>query len=260
VEIDPPFVPSGETILVRAVGAASGTVEVAGRSIPMLADTTGAWAVVGVGLYTGHGARTISVTAEDAQGAAMGTVAARYTVVAPDRPVDYLTTTEETAAILTPEAGATEARMRAEQFASYDPTPAWRTAFRHPVLSYVVTTEFGSGRSINGGPIGDFHSGQDLAADAGVEVTASAPGRVSWVGAMPIRGNTVIVDHGGGVKTGYHHLQDTSVVVGQVVAAGTLLGHLGSTGFSTGPHLHWELTIFGVNVDPETWATRGFPR
>jgi murein DD-endopeptidase MepM/ murein hydrolase activator NlpD len=77
---------------------------------------------------------------------------------------------------------------------------------------------------------------------------------------MPIRGNSVIVDHGGGVKTGYHHLLDTSVVVGQQVEAGALLGHVGSTGFSTGPHLHWELTIFGVNVDPETWTTRVFPR
>jgi len=260
VLVDPPFVPSGDTIIVRATGAASGMVEAAGRSIPMLADATGTWAVVGVGLYTERGAHTLRVTAQDAQGAAMGTVSARYTVVDPQRPADYLTTTEETAAILTPEAAATESRMRAEQFASYDPTPAWRTAFRHPVLNFVVTTEFGSGRSINGGPIGDFHSGQDLAADAGVEVTASAPGRVSWVGAMPIRGNTVIVDHGGGVKTGYHHLQDTSVLVGQVVAAGALLGHLGSTGFSTGPHLHWELTIFGVNVDPETWTARSFPR
>ncbi|MEI7926096.1 MAG: M23 family metallopeptidase, partial [Chloroflexota bacterium] len=261
VRLDPPFVGQGETVLVRANGAAGGTVtNAAGGKVPLLPSATGAWAVLGVGLYTPLGNATITVTGTDEAGASLGSVTARYTVVDPARPADYLVTTEETAAILTPEAGATETRLRGEQFASFDATPRWRTAFRHPVLGFEVSTQFGSGRSINGGPIGDFHSGEDLAVDEGVNVTAAAPGRVSWVGAMPIRGNSVIVDHGGGVKTGYHHLFDAAVVVGQQVEGGALLGHVGSTGFSTGPHLHWELTIFGVNVDPETWTTRTFPR
>ena len=75
---------------------------------------------------------------------------------------------------------------------------------------------------------------------------------------MPIRGNTVILDHGAGVRTGYHHLDVTRVEVGQTIEAGVLLGMIGSTGLSTGPHLHWELTIYGVNVDPMTWTRVGF--
>jgi murein DD-endopeptidase MepM/ murein hydrolase activator NlpD len=257
---DPPFVGRGETLLVRAVGVAGGTLQAGTRAIPLIPAPAGAWAVVAVGLYTDLGPATVTLTGRDEQGRPLGQASAEITVVDPNRPADYLVVTEETASILTPEAAATETRLRAEQFATSEPAPLWRTAFRHPVLAFEVTTQFGSGRSINGGPIGDFHSGQDLAADEGTPVTAAAPGRVSWVGAMPIRGNTVIIDHGAGVKTGYHHLLDTTVTAGQPIDAGALIGHLGSTGFSTGPHLHWELTIFGVNVDPETWVTRGFPR
>ena len=258
VQLEPRSVPQGETVLVRAVGVTNGTLRAGSQTIPMQPAPAGAWAVVGVGLYASLGPTNISVTGRDASGNALGEVPARYTVVDPQRPADYLVTTEETAAILTPEAGATETRLRAEQFASFDPAPHWRTAFRHPVVGFEVSTQFGSGRSINGGPVGDFHSGEDLAVDEGTPVMAAAPGRVAWVGAMPIRGNSVIVDHGGGVKTGYHHLLDTNVVAGQAVEAGAVLGRVGSTGFSTGPHLHWELTIFGVNVDPETWTTRTF--
>jgi murein DD-endopeptidase MepM/ murein hydrolase activator NlpD len=75
---------------------------------------------------------------------------------------------------------------------------------------------------------------------------------------MPIRGNTVILDHGAGVRTGYHHLDETRVEVGQVVEAGVVIGLMGSTGLSTGPHLHWEMTIYGVNVDPMTWTRVDF--
>ncbi len=260
VQVEPPFVGRGETMLVRVTGPTSGTIRVAGRTVPLFGSATGSWAVVGVNLYADFGAATLTVTGKDAQGKDAGTATATYTVVDPKRPADYLEVTEEVGAILTPEAGAKETQLRAQQFASFDPTPRWRTSFRYPILgsAFYVSTQFGSGRSINGGPVGDFHTGEDLAADAGTPVTVAAPGRVAWVGEMPIRGNAVIVDHGGGVLTGYHHLQDYVVSAGQQIEAGTLIGHVGSTGFSTGPHLHWELTIYGVNVDPETWVNRTF--
>ncbi|MFA7248722.1 MAG: M23 family metallopeptidase [Dehalococcoidia bacterium] len=250
----------GETILVRVTGASAGTVRAGGRTLPLFPASSGAWAVVGVDLYAPLGMAGLTVTAHDPQGNITGTVTVPYTVLDPQRPADYLEVTDETAAILTPEAAAQETRLRAVQFATPDPAPRWRTAFRYPLLAFEVSTQFGSGRSINGGPVGDFHTGEDLAADEGTPVTAAAPGRVAWAGAMPIRGNSVIIDHGGGVMTGYHHLHDITVAAGQVIEGGALVGHVGTTGFSTGPHLHWELTIYGVNVDPETWVTRPFPR
>ena len=252
VTVDPPVVGRGETLMMRVTGPTSGTVRAGGLTGPLFPTTGGAWAVVGVGLYANIGAAQLTVNAPS------GSTTVSYSIVDPGRPADYLVLTEEQGSVLTPEAGAREIELRAQQFASSATLPMWRTAFRHPLLELYVTTPFGSGRSINGGPVGEFHSGQDLAADEGTPVMASAPGRVSWVGAMPIRGNSVIIDHGGGVKTGYHHLLDITVSAGQAIEAGATIGHVGSTGLSTGPHLHWELTIFGVNVDPETWAGRGF--
>jgi len=67
---------------------------------------------------------------------------------------------------------------------------------------------------------------------------------------MAIRGNAVIIDHGRGVLTGYWHLSEMYVVEGQEVSAGDTIGLVGTTGRSTGAHLHWELQINGVAVDP----------
>ena len=89
-------------------------------------------------------------------------------------------------------------------------------------------------------------------------MTAAAPGRVAWAGEMPIRGRSVILDHGAGVKTGYHHLQSVTVTVDERVEAGQSLGAAGQSGLATGPHLHWELTVWGVNVDPLSWTLKDF--
>jgi murein DD-endopeptidase MepM/ murein hydrolase activator NlpD len=80
---------------------------------------------------------------------------------------------------------------------------------------------------------------------------------VAFAGFFAQRGNSVIIDHGAGVFTGYHHLSRIDVVDGQEVVAGTVVGGIGATGLATGPHLHWELIIGGVNVDPVFWTYAG---
>jgi murein DD-endopeptidase MepM/ murein hydrolase activator NlpD len=76
---------------------------------------------------------------------------------------------------------------------------------------------------------------------------------------LELRGRTVIIDHGLGVMTGYYHLADLFVDVGENVAAGQPVGLGGSTGLSTGPHLHWDLRIMGVPVDGIRWTEEAFP-
>ena len=100
-----------------------------------------------------------------------------------------------------------------------------------------------------------FHPGTDIAADAGTPVRAAASGRVAFMGLLPSRGLSVIIDHGLGVFTGYHHLSKTDVTLGQSVMQGEAIGEIGSTGASTGPHLHWELIVGGVNVDAMLWTS-----
>lgn len=117
-----------------------------------------------------------------------------------------------------------------------------------------TSAPFGIRRAYGDGPPTSYHSGVDYAVPAGTPVYAPAPGKVVLAEALQVRGNAVIVDHGRGVMSGYWHLSQIDVVVGQTVNAGDLLGLVGSTGLSTGAHLHWELRVMGVPVDPLQWT------
>ncbi len=120
--------------------------------------------------------------------------------------------------------------------------------FRWP-LGGVLVDFFGSGRGNRFG----FHTGIDLSAPTGTFVGAAAPGTVIQAGWDGSFGLSVLVDHGGGVITRYAHLSAIDVFLGAFVDPGTLLGFVGSTGYSTGPHLHFEIIMGGVPVDPLVW-------
>ena len=101
-----------------------------------------------------------------------------------------------------------------------------------------------------------FHAGVDIAAPAGRHVPAVAPGRVFFAGSARGYGNLVVIDHADGTSTRYAHLGDVSVREGDAVEAGRALGTVGSTGRSTGPHLHFELRQAGRPVNPVAAAAR----
>jgi murein DD-endopeptidase MepM/ murein hydrolase activator NlpD len=122
-----------------------------------------------------------------------------------------------------------------------------------------ITSQFGTRRIYNGGMLDTFHSGTDFAGAPGSSILAPAAGVVLLAENLPVRGNATIIDHGWGVITGYWHQTDIYVTVGQVVTAGQVIGTVGSTGRSTGPHLHWEMWVGGVQVDPMQWVQQSFP-
>jgi murein DD-endopeptidase MepM/ murein hydrolase activator NlpD len=110
-----------------------------------------------------------------------------------------------------------------------------------------------------GAPIGDpfgprgarFHSGVDFVAPGGIGVAAAGPGYVSWAGWRAGGwGRLVVIAHGGGVRSMYAHLSRVEVRVGERVGAGFEVGRVGSTGHSTGPHLHFEVRVRGAAIDP----------
>ena len=109
---------------------------------------------------------------------------------------------------------------------------------------------FGGRRNPFGGPGWEFHTGQDIEAPMGADVIAGASGQVSFAGWMNGYGQLVIVDHGGGLSTRYGHLSHIDVEVGQLLGRGDLVGKVGSTGRSTGPHLHYEVRINDQAVNP----------
>ena len=109
---------------------------------------------------------------------------------------------------------------------------------------------FGGRRNPFGGLGWEFHSGQDIEADSGAPVVSGASGRVVFVGWQNGYGQLVVVDHGGGLTTRYGHLSHIDVDLEQMVSRGQLLGKVGSTGRSTGPHLHYEVRINDHAVNP----------
>jgi murein DD-endopeptidase MepM/ murein hydrolase activator NlpD len=119
----------------------------------------------------------------------------------------------------------------------------------------VVSSAFGKVRRYNTGVV-RHHLGTDIAAAQGTPVKAAAAGVVSLAEALPIHGNAVILRHGPSLSTSYNHLQTIDVAVGDTVQRGQVVGTVGSTGQSTGPHLHWGMVAGGVAVAAETWLDR----
>ena len=109
---------------------------------------------------------------------------------------------------------------------------------------------FGGRRNPFGGGGYEFHSGQDIEAAWGAPVVSGAAGKVSFVGWQNGYGQLVVVDHGGGLTTRYGHLSHIDVELDETVSRGQLLGKVGSTGRSTGPHLHYEVRINDEAVNP----------
>jgi murein DD-endopeptidase MepM/ murein hydrolase activator NlpD len=159
---------------------------------------------------------------------------------------------------LAPLATGPVARDEAAQVAALtrtvSPERRWTGAFRSPLPGPAPrTTGFGDRRDYPDGYV-VYHAGYDLAAPAGTPVGAAAAGQAVFVAPLPQRGNTVILDHGWGVYTVYAHLLASEVEVGQHLAPGEVVGRVGTTGLSTGPHLHWEVRLRGLPIDPGAWV------
>lgn len=149
-----------------------------------------------------------------------------------------------------------EERLRVEAIESVFTTDRyWSGPWIVPTTGE-VSSNFGEMRSINGGPYFP-HTGHDIANEEGTPVYAAAAGFVAMADELYLFGNSVIIDHGAGVFSSYSHLQSFVVGEGQYVGQGELIGYMGSTGLSSGPHLHWEAVVRNVRVDPRSFTAAG---
>jgi murein DD-endopeptidase MepM/ murein hydrolase activator NlpD len=171
-------------------------------------------------------------------------------VIAKQFTEDRLVVTEQQEAVYFDPRQAEEwARVFKARSASAD-RPLWRGAFRVPLAGKPeITTYFGEIRFVNGVETGR-HSGMDFAAPTGAPILAPARGRVVFAEKLIVTGWTVIIDHGLNLYTTYYHCDRLDVAPGDWVEPGQQIGLVGSTGFSTGPHLHWTATIGNTPVDP----------
>lgn len=130
-----------------------------------------------------------------------------------------------------------------------EPTLYAYPPFIQPV-SGKITTEFGMARYTNGATTPSRHSGIDIAAPKGTPVPASNNGKVIFAGYLKLTGNTVIIEHGFGLKSWYYHMDSLNTETGTIVKQGDIIGKVGSTGFSTGPHLHYAMSVNQVFTNP----------
>lgn len=129
-----------------------------------------------------------------------------------------------------------------------DTAPEWTGPFILPVDSD-VTGPFGRRTVINDQPRAP-HSGVDLRGKRGTPVKAANAGRVVLTADQFFTGKSIVLDHGGGIRSMYFHLHEIMVNAGDRVSKGSVIGLVGSTGRSTGPHLHWGIRIRDARIDP----------
>lgn len=143
------------------------------------------------------------------------------------------------------------------------PEKYWKGTFQLPVDSqYCIRAGFGDRRSYNNGAFHNFHTGIDFGVCSQthpLDIYAAADGVVVFTGLKTVRGNATIIDNGEGVFTCYYHQSEIDVAVGDHVTAGQLIGKIGDTGRVTGPHLHFEIWVNGVQVSPLQWLNTSFP-
>ncbi len=241
-------VAQGSAILVSVTGSVSeGEVNFLGRRHALTQGEFSKYAFVGVDVADPAGEHVLQVLLTLSNGS-MGSLERTITV----RETEWDVTTiyyQEGEGSTVLDQDERENALLAEAYAQETPGKLWDGGWQIPVQGG-ISSQFGERRSFNDGPVSGNHGGTDFGAAEGTPVVATNSGRVSLARQLAIRGNVVIIDHAGGVLSGYAHLSAFAVAEGQQVEKGQLIGYVGNSGLSTAPHLHWEISVHGVLVDP----------
>jgi murein DD-endopeptidase MepM/ murein hydrolase activator NlpD len=246
-------------ILVSLVGpAVSGQVTFLGRQYTLNQGSQSIYTFVGVSADDPPGHFPLRVDFALANGT-RGSLTEVLVVLPTEWTVEEIEFDEAQQELLAPAVVNAENIALARAYSGRTPQKLWDGPWQMPVLG-AVTARFGEQRSINGAPASGHHSGTDIATAEGTPVVATNSGVVVLARELRIRGNMVIIDHGGGVFSGYAHLSSITVTEGQPVSGGETIGAVGNTGLSTGAHLHWEMAVNGVLVDALRFldGTNGF--
>ena len=139
--------------------------------------------------------------------------------------------------------------------------PQWAGPFWYPIANdeLRITSNFGTRRQYNDSEELSFHGGTDFGGGVGTPIYAPAAGTIVLAERLTVRGNAVLIDHGLGLYSGYWHQSQIVVAEGQEVQPGDLIGYIGDTGLVTGPHLHWEMRLNGIAVEPLQWVQQSIP-
>lgn len=268
--LPPPFVTvnahplpavQGRAFAVRVSVTQGVTVTLSGyfadQPLHFVDEASGSWAIAGVNAFAQPGLYPLVITATWPTGET-SVFQQRVQVVEPGYAREQLILDPQTSQLLDPQLLAEERAIVMGVYTQFTPKRLWEGLFQLPA-SGEITSRFGTRRSYNGGPYSSYHEGTDLNGFVGDPVVAPAAGRVALAQELTVRGNAIILDHGGGVFSGYWHLSKILVNAGDEVRPGQKIAEIGATGLVTGSHLHWEMRINGVPVDPLQWTREAMP-
>lgn len=261
VEVDPLFMIQGGTTVIKVYAPPGISISgsLADRTLNFFPQDYGYVALQGIHAMTPSGLYPLILEGELPDGEHFSF---SQNVLIQDANFTYDPSLQVDPVTVDPAVTGPESELWASLGIPVTPEKMWDGLFASPVppeFTECWPSLFGNRRSYNGSTYDYFHSGLDFCGQVGTELYASAPGKVVYTGELTVRGGVVVIDHGWGIYTAYDHLSKTLVQVGDLVQPAQVIGLGGATGRTTGPHLHWEVWVDGVQVNPADWLARAYP-
>ena len=250
----------GRTLVVYVTLATTATLSADFETRPVhLAsdDGTHYWGLVGIHALSEVGVYSLAFTATLPDGT-QSAVAQNVIVSAGPYDTETIIVEPGREGLLSADVIRAETAKMSALWNQVSPEKQWDGAFGYPVADPRLTSGFGTRRSYGGGPVNGYHAGTDFGGN-GEPIYAPAAGTVVLAEPLNVRGNAVLLDHGMGVFSGYWHQTEIILHVGDHLEKGDLIGYIGNTGLVTGPHLHWEMRVGGIAVDPLQWLEQPIP-
>ena len=250
--------PQGEAKLARVSGA--NITGARGRFFERVIDffpmDDGYYALLVANMEQNARSYDLSVFVSYADGTSE-TITAPVEVITGDFVRQEVTIAPDKAYLVDPEVERSEIARLESVFEPVTPQALWIGGFQLPMPGE-LTSAFGAFRVINES-VTTRHTGWDIRASLGTPIMASGAGRVAFAGPMEIRGSFVSIDHGYGIYSTYSHMSQVHVTRGQSVTRGQIIGMVGETGRTSGPHFHWEFAVSGEWVDPVAMVNMWLP-
>lgn len=254
VEITPAEAAQGDTLIVIVHAPAASAVTVRLDGTPVVVFPAGEAlrrALIATDPDTPAGRHAIAVTVIQPGGPSVRTVRVVY-LAAAKFGVRSLTLPPQTMGLITSKNLAIEWQALGPVLNRRTPEAWWHGPFQVPSTG-PISAPYGEQGFYNGHREW-WHQGVDFSAPEGAAVTAPNAGIIVLARALPLGGNTVVIDHGQGVLSECLHLSAFAVAVGDRVEKGAVIGRLGATGLTTGPNVHWGLYVLGIPVNPLFWV------
>ena len=263
IELSEPTIIQGRTLIIKVKMSAAASLSGSFEGRPLFFNDSGNgqfWSITAIHALVEPNTYPITLTAGLADGRQV-TISANVNVVEGPYGLENIQLDEQRGGLLDAELIRIEQEKLNNLWSQVSPHPHWAGSFWYPVAvdSLRITSNFGTRRSYNGNLTTGFHGGTDFGGDVGTPIYAPAAGTIVLAERLTVRGNAVLIDHGLGLFSGYWHQSQLAVVAGQEVKPGDLIGFMGDTGLVTGPHLHWELRLNGIAVEPLQWVQQTIP-